>query len=867
MSKKKDTPKFPFKLLSWFCKPHYHLDIEGDLLELFEIRQEEKGYSYARWALWLDVILLFRPGIIRPIRLLNLLKSPTMYRHNFKLGWRHLIKNKGYSLINIGGLTLGMAVAMLLALWIQDETSFDHFHERGDQVYTVKRHVFSESEIHTSDRVTFNIAESLEKNYPEVEATAITTYPRSLVVSTPDASFRESGIYATPSFFDIFSWELLQGDRKQMLAQPDGILLSVSLAKKYFGAEAVSQNQVIGKSIEHQTEGLPPLTVRGIFEDVPRSSSLQFDFVLPMKAYESQNDWLYNWNNSGIRIYVQAQTGTDAAALSQKIVNVQNDHIEEFRSDLFLQAFNDHYLYSSFKDGKQAGGRILYVRIFLIVAIFLILIASINFMNLSTARALQRIKEIGVRKAIGAERRLLIAQFMSESFILIAIAFLLALALVLLSLPLFNGLANKEIAFQDFGSNTLLLFTGIGLLTTLLASTYPALYLSSFDAIKIIRGTFQQNVNSARLRKGLVVFQFSMSILLIVGAITIQKQISYIQNKNLGLDRENVLYFRLEGSLQEQFNNIKEALVQSPGIATVSASSSSPLSIGSNTHSVRWSGKDPESQISMNILSVNFDFLELMKMEVVEGRDFNLDFGTDSVNYIINETARKTMGFEDPIGEQLSFWNNTGSIVGVVKNFHMSSLYSEINPTIIQLRPRNANWLFVKTEPGQTAAAISSLEATYQRFNPNYPFEYRFLDESFDNTYRSEQTIGTLSFYFTGFAMFIACLGLIGLAVYTGQRRMKEISVRKVLGAPLQHLVYILSKDFLLMVLMAFLVASPIAYFLMKDWLNNFAYHVNLGFGIFIIAGLLTLFIALLTVGFYVVKIANKNPVQALKSE
>ncbi|MEM6379310.1 MAG: ABC transporter permease, partial [Bacteroidota bacterium] len=484
-----------------------------------------------------------------------------MYLHNLKLGFRHLFKNKALSIINIGGLAMGMTVAMLMALWIQDEISFDQFHDEGDHIYTVKRHVFSEDEIHTSDRVTFNIAGSLEQDYPEVSATAIVTYPRPLVITNETNSFRELGVYATPSFFEIFSWELLQGDPTQLLQKPDQILLSVSLAERYFGPNALAQNQVIGQQIEHQAEELPALTVAGVFKDIPRQSSLQFDYVLPMQTYESNNQWMYNWNNSGIRIFAQLQPGTDVEQLSEKIVNIQNDHIESFRSDLFLQAYPDQYLYSNFKDGKQAGGRILYVRIFVIVAIFLILIACINFMNLSTARALQRVKEIGVRKAIGAERKSLIAQFMSESFILMAIAFCFAIGLVLLCLPLFNNLASKEIALQDFNNQTLIVFLGIGLLTTLVASTYPALYLSSFDAIKIIRGSFKQNVSSTHLRRGLVVFQFGMSILLIVGAITVQQQINYIQNKNLGLDRENVLFLRMEGPIRQQYNRLKEELL------------------------------------------------------------------------------------------------------------------------------------------------------------------------------------------------------------------------------------------------------------------------------------------------------------------
>ncbi|MCB0628861.1 MAG: ABC transporter permease [Saprospiraceae bacterium] len=859
-------PKRAVQFLHWFLRPELAEEVAGDLEERFFSLLGKRSPFRTKLDYWFQVLHYLRGFAVRD-NLFQIINPLFMFRHHLKLSWRLLLKNKGYSLLNISGLALGMAVAMLLTLWIKDELSYDRFHDKLDQLYVIKRHVHSGNEIRTSDAVTWNIAGELKSKYPEVEEVAILSQPLTFIFNTGKISFREEGVYATPSFMRMFSWEILQGKRADALREPGAILISETLAVKYFGSDWQEADLAVGNELKHTFSGLPAFTVAGVFKDIPEQSSLQFDFLLPMEIFEKQNDWLFNWNNSGPRIFVQTRPGADVPALSEKIKDMQNEHIEDFRSDLFLQAYADQHLYSVFKDGIQAGGRIQYVRIFSIVAIFLILIASINFMNLATARSLQRAKEIGVRKAVGAQRGLLISQFMSESFFLLVLAFVVSLGLVFSALPVFNELTGKAMSLSNLGWNTILLFVGIGLLTTILAGTYPAFYLSSFDAVKVIKGVFRQSVGTARLRKGLVIFQFVMSILLIVGALTVHRQISYIQSTNLGLDRENVIYMRMDGEFGGQFNTVKEELLRTPGIAAVSSSDASPLEIRSNTHSVQWPGKTPNTQISMNIMHVNFDFLEVMKMQLTEGRDFDRQLGSDTTNYLINETAAQAMELDDPVGRQLSFWNSSGQIVGVVKDFHMNSLYSEISPTIIQLRPNSTSRLFVRTKPGQTETAIAGLKNIYKRLNPEYPFEYQFLDDSYMATYRSEQTVGQLSYYFSFFALFIACLGLVGLAVYTGQQRLKEISIRKVLGASPTDLVILLSKEFLFLVLIAFVAATPLAYYFMADWLTKFAYHININAGVFLIAGSTALLIALLTVGFYSVKVALVNPIEAIKSE
>lgn len=787
-----------------------------------------------------------------------------MFKNYLTIALRNLLRQKGYSLLNITGLSFGLACTFLIALWIQDEMSYDRFHENGDRLYRVMRHVHSDGQISTSDQVTWNIANTLEEEYPEVQGVSV-TYSTSLVMNSGELSIREEGLYASPDFFSMFTWHLVQGEPEEVLRSPTSVVISSSLAKKYFGENW--STEAMGGTIRDDVGGLGDFTVTGVFEDIPRQSSLQFDFVLPMQVYESRNDWLFNWMNSGVRIFASLHEGASGAVLSKKIVDMQNIRIEGFRSDLFLQPYTDQHLYSGFQNGVLTGGRIEYVRMFAIVALVIILIACINFMNLATARSMRRAKEIGVRKAIGAKKGSLVVQFMGESCLLVLVAFVVAMALIMTVLPLFNELTEKSLTIASLSGDTLLLFGGVGIAVALMAGLYPAFYLSSFDTVRILRGSFRLGSGGAFLRKGLVVFQFAISILLIGGTLIVYQQMQYIHSKNLGLDRENVIYLPLEGAMREKFSTVKEQLRRQPGIASVTATSESPLDVESSTHQVVWRGKAPDSQILMNVLMADFDFLEVMKMKLVAGRDFDPQFGTDSFNYIVNRKAVEAMEFEEPIGEQLSFWGRTGTIVGMVEDFHMTSLYDEIAPTIIQLRPK-ATWsVFVRTQPGRTPEALASLQEIASQFNPAYPFEYHFLDESFRQTYHSEMVVGKLAGYFTAFALFIACLGLFGLAAYAAERRTKEIGLRKVVGASVGNIVSLLSKDFLQLVLTGFLVAIPITWYMMHHWLQHFAYRIEISGFTFLIAGMTAMLIALITVSWQSIRAARVNPVDSLRNE
>ncbi len=860
-------PKWVLHFFRWFCHPDYAEDIEGDLYEKFDRNCQEYGQKAAKWKFIWAVLTLFKPSLIRTFEITLLQNTTIMFRHNLKLSWRLLFKNKGFSLINIGGLAMGMAMAMFIVLWIKDELSFDGFHTDKERIYKVMRHVTSGDNIRTSDIVAWKIADVLRTEIPEIEKVARTNFRNPMVINNGEHAFKEMGFYAEAEFFDIFSWNLVAGNAKTMLSDPTSITISVALADRYFG-ETSDYSTLIGQTIQHNMEDVGELKVTGVFADIPTQSSIQFDFILPIDIfYKRESRGLDSWDNSNVQIYVQTKKGIDNQAINRKIVDIHNEHIDHFRSDLFIQPLTDLYLNSNFKDGKLSGGRIGYVRIFAIIALMIVLIACINFMNLSTARSIQRAKEIGVRKAIGAEKNRLVGQFMGESFLLILIAFILAILLIPLVLPSFNALTDKNLSLVNIDTATLLIFASIGGLTALIAGTYPAFYLSSFNAVKILKGTFQQSANSARFRKSLVVFQFAMSTLLIIGTITVYQQMQYIRNKNLGYERANVLYMPLEGNMFQQYTALHQELLNEPSIEAVSSANTVCMEIMANTHSVKWRGKPAGSQQSMDVLPIDFDFTEVMNMEIVQGRSYDRAYARDSFNYVINERAMEIMGFDNAVGEELSFWGNTGQIIGVVKDFNSASLYADINPIIMLVRPDWNENVFLRTQPGQTAAAIVAMERVQAKLNPDFPFEYHFLDETYEKLYKSEQTISQLALLFTVFALFIAGMGLLGLSIFSVQRRLKEISVRKVLGAEMGNLVYLLSKDFIVLILIAFVIATPIAFWVMQDWLSNFSFSTNLGLGVFFFAAGITLLITLLTIGFYAVKLMVINPIQALQSE
>ncbi|WP_461129332.1 ABC transporter permease [Spirosoma aerophilum] len=788
-----------------------------------------------------------------------------MFRNYLKIAWRNLAKSKTFSFINILGLALGMTSSLLILLWVQDESSIDQFHANGPRIYQVmENQQWTGNDISTTPSTPGPLAAALTAELPGIERTVKVTWQEEHLLSVGDKAYKEKGRYSSPDLFQIFSFPLVQGDAKTALVGPSSIVISKKAANKLFG-----RTDVLGRIV--RVDNKEDHQITGVVQDIPETSSLKFDFVLPEAPYEKENKWLEGWDNNGIRTYALLHPTADVNALNGKMLNFIKKHDKNVTTiTTFLFPYEKAYLQSKFTNGKPDGGRIEYVRLFTIVAIFLLIIACINFMNLATARSAKRAKEVGIRKVVGAERSYLVGQFVGEAVLTALFSLLIAIILVQVLLSSFNTLTEKHIEIQYANPLYWLTLLGLALLTGLVSGSYPALFLSSLQPVKVLKGTLRFKSSAVLFRQGLVVFQFALSLLLIIGTLIAGRQVDYIRTKNLGLDRENVVYMDLEGDLPKRYDAFREELLQAPGIQSVSSAGNDPMQVGSSTTGVEWKGKPEGDKTLFNQLPISYDFIKTMKIKLVDGRDFSKDIVTDSTNYIINEEAARRMsasapGMKHAVGQDLTFWKKSGKVVGLIKNFHINSLRVAIEPLILRLDSNNST-LLVRTYPGQTEKALKSMERLAKQFNPAYPFDYKFADESFREQYKSETLVGTLANAFAVIAIFIACLGLFGLAMFTSEQRTKEIGVRKVLGASVPNIVLLLSKDFLKLVLISILIASPLAWWAMHQWLKDFAYRIDIDWWVFALAGLLAIGIAQLTVSFQSIKAALMNPVKSLRS-
>lgn len=864
MKGKINPPRIANWLLSRLLGEAQAEEFLGDLEEIYQDRFSSKGKFHAKGMYWLDTLhLLLGFTSFRK----NTIHRPAMFKHNLLLSWRIMRRDKAFSLINISGLTLGMLVALFIVFWIKDEWSYDKFHKNRDHIYSVFRHTKFTDEVFTGNAVPYPLVQALEEDYPDVEKMALIRQRPPSILQGNEIMGRASGFYANADFFSLFSWKLLAGDTAVLLQDPYSVVISASLAEKYYGSDWKADNAAVGQHILVNND--KEYRVTGVFEDIPSHSSLQFDFVLSIKAYLNHSSGIESWENSNFQLYVQLRPDADVQLVNEKIKLLQNEHIEGFSSEIFLHPLTKLHLGASFENGTPVLSKMsYYIRIFSLVAFFILLIAGINFINLTVAKAIDRAKEIGIRKAIGAGRGSIISQFTSHSLLLVGISFAFAILLFFLALPLFNTLTGKDVIIQFMDRATILSFAGIGLLSVAITSLYPALFLSSLQAVQVLKGSFRLSNRGLLMRKSMVVFQFAISVLLIVGTLTIYKQISYIQSKNLGLDRENVIYTHLNQSLREKLPAVKEELLRQPGIEWVSSSSQSPLDVTSGTHSYAWPGLVEESRKEIHTLSIDYDFLEVMDMKLQKGRDFDMAFRTDSISYLVNEAFQQFMGEENPVGKRVEMYGReAGSIIGVVEDFHISSLHHKIEPLIISLKPEDTYRLFVRTQAGKAKEALASLEKVYEEFSPNVPFDYYFLDENFHATYQKELVVGHLAIALTALAVLIACLGLLGLTTFTAHQRLKEISIRKTLGANVPSILFLLTRDFVLLIVWALLVALPLSYWLMQQWLHNFAYHINIDLSIFLLAAGGLIIITLLTISIQTLKVAIVNPAEILRSE
>ncbi|PRY10337.1 putative permease [Pontibacter ummariensis] len=790
-----------------------------------------------------------------------------MYKNYLKMAYRNLMRHKVFSLINISGLALGMTCSILILLWVKDEVSMNRFHEDIDNLYRVMEvQSYPGADDLTTDANPGPLAEALEQELPEVKhAVRSTTWEWKQLFAYNDKVLKVGGRYTDPEFFEVFSFPLLHGNAAQVLKQPNSVVISETVAKQFFD----SPEAAMGKMFK--VDNSKSYKVTGVMQDVPKNSTMQFDYVMPLEDWISTpgGGWLKDWGNNGIRTFLQLQPGTDMAAFNEKIKPIVKQHEKESNIDLFVQPVSDMYLYGEFRNGSQAGsGNIEDVRLFSVVAVFILIIACINFMNLATARSAKRAKEVGVRKAIGASKSALIRQFMTESVLVAFLALFVSVNLAGILLPHFNDLTGKFISIDLTDPLMLLLLFGVALLTGIISGSYPAFFLSSFDPAVVLKGTTKLSKRVSVFRKGLVVFQFMLSGLLIVSTLVVYLQLHYIRTKNIGMDRENLMYLPLEGELQRKYEVVKRELEGIPGIMSVSSSNQNPMMVGNSTGSVEWKGKDPNANILFSMMTVDYDFLETMGITLKEGRDFSKSFGTDTAAFIVNHEAARLMQLQEPVGESLTLWGERkGHIIGVVNNFHSSSMHVATQPLILVLLPEEDNTLLARIAPGKTTEAVAAVEQIIKRHNPAFPFEYHFLDEDFEMMYKSEAIMGQLTKYFAGIAIFISCLGLFGLALFTAEQRTKEIGIRKVLGASITSIVYMLSKDFLKLVLIANLIALPLGWYFMRSWLNDYAERTEMSWWIFAVAFVSTVLIAMLTLSFHAVKTAVTNPVTSLRTE
>lgn len=873
-------PKWVDKLLERLCAPEFLEEVLGDLHERYYRRVQREGIKKAQRTYWWEMLAYLRPSVLkRQQPSYTQLISTDMLRNYFKIAFRSIIRNKAFSAINIAGLALGMTCFLFIFLWVQDERSIDNFHE-NENLYNVYQTTYAQEEVdgryttpvRFADNQRYTLLEGIQEAIPEIEhinhyATGYELpwgHPETFQVG--EEIHKLEGSRAGADFFTMFNYPLVAGSSENTLKDFNSIAISRKMAALFFE----NPQEAIGKSIRYENQF--DLTITAVFEDVNAKSSLQFDFLLNWDFHNQRGD---GWASHVILTTIQLTENADIERVESNInrfIQTYLDQDESVKIELGLQPFEDKYLVSNFENGQPSGGRIEYIRIFISVAIFILIIACINFTNLSTARATKRAKEVGIRKVVGSSRKYLISQFLGESTLLAFLSLLLSIILVQVFLPSFNQFTGKQVSLPLAEPTYWVVLLGLMLITGFFAGSYPALYLASLRPVKVLKGNVRFTRSATWFRKGLVVFQFSLSILLLIGTLVVTRQTDYIQNSHLGYDRDNLIYIRTEGELtkQSKYNLFKNEASKLPGVALVDRSTEAPHAMGFEiADPINWEGKQEGTVINFKPFSVGFDFNKIMKLEIVEGRDFSREITTDSAEaFLVNEEAVKQMGMEDPLGKWVSAWNKKGKIIGILKDYHTHSFHEPIKPIIMDVKEYEYfGVVLIRTEPGKTKEALAGLEQVYRDINPNYPFDYQFLDQEYAKLYQSEQVTSKLSNVFALLAIIVSCLGLLGLAMFSAEQRIKEIGIRKVLGSSVSSIVALFSKDFLQLVGISFAVAAPLGWIFMREWLQSFAYRIDIQWWMFAATGISVLLIALLTVSFQSIKSALANPVDSLRNE
>lgn len=787
-----------------------------------------------------------------------------MLRNYFKTAWRNLLKDKQFTLLNVIGLSAGIACTLLIYLWVHDERSYDKGFANGDQIYQIMEHRSSNTSQSLSDESSGLVSDALKAQNSDVlyaAAVAPSDWFQKFTLTVGDKNIKASAQYVGKDYFNIFSFPMIKGDRGKVFFADKSIVLSEDLANRLFG----SADNAIGKMVKFQHGD--NLAVTGVYQ-LPVHSSQQFDCAMSFDYLAKQpgQSWVKTWGNGGPHNFVLLKKEANLAGFNNRIEKLITKNTDDTTRFLFASPFANNYLANTFNHGARVGGRGEYVNLFSIIAVFILLIACINFMNLSTAKASGRMKEVGIKKVVGAARSQLIIQFLSESLLLTLFAAVLAVGIAWLLLPQFNTITGKDIKL-DFDGPLLLTLGAIILITGLVAGSYPALYLSKFKPLAILKDKLKSSTTELFARKGLVVFQFCLSVMLIVAVLIVYRQIQYIQSTNPGYNKDNIVRFDSEGRSVGHEEQFAEQLRRIPGVVNATYTRHNLVGRNFGTAGVTWEG-DLTAKTYFEGFFNGYNFVSTMGMKMAAGRDFSKDFA-DTNKIIVNETAVKVMHLKNPVGANITLWRQRLQIVGVVKDFHFESLHQAVVPAFMLLNDGGADCKFMVRIKGgaDQKETISRIQQFYESYNPGFPFTYSFLDEVYQKQYENEVRISVLSRYFSALAIVISCLGLFGLVAFTAQKRQKEIGIRKVIGASVNTIMMLLIKDFLLLVLIAVLIAFPLAWYGMGQWLQGFAYRISIGPLEFGIAALSVTIITLMTVGFQALKAALVNPVKSLRSE
>jgi len=789
-------------------------------------------------------------------------KHDAMIKNYLLIAVRNIFRNKLFSTVNILGLAFGICSALLIFLWVNDELEYDYFHANANRLYRVMENQrYTDGRIYTFAATPGPMAPFIKEKYPEIEKATRFTWEVNNLMQVDDKTFYEMGRYVDQDFVEMFSFPFIKGNMATALKDKNSVVITEKMAKKYFGEE-----EPIGKVLLMNTKR--SFTVTGVLKDIPRNSSLQFEYLLPFEVFWDENTWLHEWGNNNIRTFLLLREGTDRENFAAKFKSEIGSHQEKSNVELFIQPQAEAYLYGDFENGVQSGGRIESVKIFFVVAVFVLVIACINFMNLSTAQATKRAKEVGLRKVIGAVPSQLFRQFMGESFVTVCVSAVLALLFAVLLIPVFNEITGKALTLNLLDGRLLMIFGIIIVFTAFVAGSYPALFISEFKPVQVLKGQLKSGSRAALFRKVLVVVQFSMSIILIISTTVVFRQMNFMQNRDIGFVRENVFYLWMEGDVRPKLETFRTRLLAQPGIESVTSASQIPIDIGNSTVGVEWEGKDPNEKILFSNINVDFEFIQAMKMNMKEGRPFDRSRISDTSNYIVNEKAAEKFGFKNGVADQdLTMWDRKGKIVGVVKDFNFGSLHSAVDPLILRMDAKETYCLLVRVKPNETEAGLRSTEILWKEYAPGYPFKYTFLNQNWEDFYKTEAQRGKVFNTLAILSIFISCLGLFGLSAFSAERRTKELGIRKALGASMPGLIRLMGKEFTVLVLFAAAVGCPFGWYLMTQWLETYAYHVDVGYLTLIMAAVVCLVISLVTISYHSVKVAASDPVKSLRYE